>query len=49
MALTPVDNPAIYGVVETDAGGMVKRFVENQACTRLAARDFGIGYEGYTD
>ena len=28
IALTPVDNPTIYGVVETDAQGMVKRFVE---------------------
>ena len=28
IALTPVDNPAIYGVVETDANGRVKRFVE---------------------
>jgi mannose-1-phosphate guanylyltransferase len=28
IALTPVDNPTIYGVVETEAKGMVKRFVE---------------------
>jgi len=28
IALTPVDNPTIYGVVETDAKGRVKRFVE---------------------
>jgi mannose-1-phosphate guanylyltransferase len=28
IALTPVDNPSIYGVVETDAAGMVGRFVE---------------------
>jgi len=28
IALTPVEDPAIYGVVETDAEGMVKRFVE---------------------
>jgi mannose-1-phosphate guanylyltransferase len=28
LALTPVDNPTIYGVVETDGKGMVKRFVE---------------------
>jgi mannose-1-phosphate guanylyltransferase len=28
LALTPVDNPTIYGVVETDDKGMVKRFVE---------------------
>jgi mannose-1-phosphate guanylyltransferase len=28
MALTPVDDPSLYGVVETDASGMVKQFVE---------------------
>jgi mannose-1-phosphate guanylyltransferase len=28
IALTPVDNPTIYGVVETGAKGVVKRFVE---------------------
>jgi len=28
IALTPVENPTIYGVVETDARGRVKRFVE---------------------
>jgi mannose-1-phosphate guanylyltransferase len=28
IALTPVDDPSMYGVVETDAGGRVKRFIE---------------------
>ncbi len=28
IALTPVDNPTLYGVVETNAAGRVKRFVE---------------------
>ena len=28
IALTPVDDPAAYGVVETDSQGRVKRFVE---------------------
>jgi mannose-1-phosphate guanylyltransferase len=28
IALTPVENPTIYGVVETDVLGMVRRFVE---------------------
>jgi mannose-1-phosphate guanylyltransferase len=28
IALTPVDDPSRYGVVETDSQGMVKRFVE---------------------
>ncbi len=28
IALTPVDDPTIYGVVETDTGGRVERFIE---------------------
>lgn len=28
IALTPVDNPSIYGVVETNAEGQVQRFIE---------------------
>jgi len=28
IALTPVDDPSMYGVVETDANGRVKRFIE---------------------
>jgi mannose-1-phosphate guanylyltransferase len=28
LALTPVDDPTIYGVVETDSQGVVKRFTE---------------------
>ena len=28
IALTPVDNPSAYGVVETDEKGMIKRFIE---------------------
>jgi len=28
IALTPVDNPIAYGLVETDASGNVKRFIE---------------------
>ncbi|MCJ7668887.1 MAG: NDP-sugar synthase, partial [Dehalococcoidia bacterium] len=28
LALTPVDDPTIYGVVETDSRGRVKRFIE---------------------
>jgi len=28
IALTPVENPTIYGVVETDTGGRVRRFIE---------------------
>ncbi|MFC1961600.1 sugar phosphate nucleotidyltransferase [Chloroflexota bacterium] len=28
IALTPVEDPTVYGVVETDEGGMVRRFLE---------------------
>ncbi|MCD6390709.1 MAG: hypothetical protein J7L92_01740 [Dehalococcoidia bacterium] len=28
LALTPADDPTIYGVVETDSRGIVKRFIE---------------------
>ncbi len=39
IALTPVDNPSAYGVVETGANGRVKRFIEKpplgQAPTNL--------------
>lgn len=39
IALTPVDNPSAYGVVETDARSMVRRFVEKpkpgQATTNM--------------
>lgn len=39
IALTPVDNPTIYGIVETDPHNIVKRFVEkpswNQATTNM--------------
>jgi mannose-1-phosphate guanylyltransferase len=28
IALTPVDNPSVFGVVETDGRGMVRRFIE---------------------
>jgi len=35
IALTPVDNPTTYGVVETDARGMVQRFWRSRPGTRL--------------
>ena len=43
MALTPVDNPTIYGVVETDAGGMVRRFVEKPSWDEVTTNMINAG------
>ncbi|MBN2187709.1 MAG: NDP-sugar synthase [Dehalococcoidia bacterium] len=43
MALTPVDNPTIYGVVETTATGMVKRFVEKPTWDKVTTNMINAG------
>jgi mannose-1-phosphate guanylyltransferase len=43
LALTPVDNPTIYGVVETDAEGMVKRFVEKPSWQEVTTNMINAG------
>jgi mannose-1-phosphate guanylyltransferase len=43
LALTPVDNPTIYGVVETDAKGMVKRFVEKPSPEEVTTNMINAG------
>jgi mannose-1-phosphate guanylyltransferase len=43
LALTPVDNPTIYGVVETDEGGMVKRFVEKPSWEEVTTNMINAG------
>jgi len=43
IALTPVENPAIYGVVETDAEGMVKRFVEKPSRDEVTGNMINAG------
>jgi len=43
IALTPVDNPTIYGVVETDEGGMVKRFVEKPSWEEVTTNMINAG------
>ena len=43
LALTPVDNPTIYGVVETDAKGMVKRFVEKPSRDEVTTNMINAG------
>ena len=43
IALTPVDNPTLYGVVEADAGGKVKRFVEKPGWDRVTSNMINAG------
>jgi len=43
IALTPVDNPTIYGVVESDAKGMVKRFVEKPSWQQVTTNMINAG------
>jgi mannose-1-phosphate guanylyltransferase len=43
LALTPVDNPTIYGVVETDDKGMVKRFVEKPSWEEVTTNMINAG------
>jgi mannose-1-phosphate guanylyltransferase len=43
IALTPVENPTIYGVVETDARGMVKRFVEKPSLQEVTTNMINAG------
>jgi len=43
LALTPVDNPTIYGVVETDGKGMVKRFVEKPSWEQVTTNMINAG------
>ncbi|MFC1904567.1 sugar phosphate nucleotidyltransferase [Chloroflexota bacterium] len=43
LALTPVDNPTIYGVVETDTQGMVKNFVEKPSWDKVTSNMINAG------
>jgi len=43
IALTPVDNPTIYGVVETDNQGIVKRFVEKPGWDKVTTNMINAG------
>ena len=43
IALTPVDNPTLYGVVETDAQGMVERFVEKPSWEEVTTNVINAG------
>lgn len=43
IALTPVENPTIYGVVETDSQGKVKRFVEKPGWDKVTTNMINAG------
>lgn len=43
IALTPVDDPTVYGVVETDCGGMVKRFLEKPGREQVTTNMINAG------
>jgi len=43
LALTPVDDPTIYGVVETDRQGRVRRFVEKPSWDRVTTNMINAG------
>ena len=43
IALTPVEDPTIYGVVETDAGNRVKRFIEKPSWDEVTTNMINAG------
>lgn len=43
IALTPVEDPTIYGVVETDAGNRVKRFIEKPSRDEVTTNMINAG------
>ncbi|MFC1861882.1 sugar phosphate nucleotidyltransferase [Chloroflexota bacterium] len=43
IALTPVDNPTAYGVVETNNKGMVRRFVEKPSRNKVTTNMINAG------
>ena len=43
IVLTPVDNPAAYGLVETDANGNVRRFLEKPSPDEIVCNTINAG------
>jgi len=43
IVLTPVENPTAYGLVETDAGGNVRRFVEKPSASEITTNHINAG------
>lgn len=43
IVLTPIDNPAAYGLVETDGTGNVRRFLEKPKAAEITTRNINAG------
>jgi NDP-sugar pyrophosphorylase family protein len=43
IVLTPVDNPSAYGLVETDADGTIRRFIEKPTPEEITTRNINAG------
>jgi mannose-1-phosphate guanylyltransferase len=43
IVLTPVDNPAAYGLVETDANGNIRRFLEKPRADEITTNHINAG------
>jgi NDP-sugar pyrophosphorylase family protein len=43
IVLTPVENPSAYGLVETDADGNIKRFIEKPRPEEITTRNINAG------
>src|SRR5712671_7734517 len=43
IVLTPVDNPSAYGLVETDAAGNVRRFLEKPSADEITTHNINAG------
>jgi mannose-1-phosphate guanylyltransferase len=43
IVLTPVDNPSAYGLVETDADGNIKRFIEKPKPEEITTNNINAG------
>jgi mannose-1-phosphate guanylyltransferase len=43
LALTPAEDPTIYGVVETDSQGLVKRFIEKPSWDKVTTNMINAG------
>jgi mannose-1-phosphate guanylyltransferase len=43
IVLTPVENPSAYGLVETDAGGWIQRFIEKPGPDEITCNTINAG------
>jgi NDP-sugar pyrophosphorylase family protein len=43
IVLTPVENPSAYGLVETDADGNIRRFIEKPSPDQITTRNINAG------